>query len=501
MPIDAAIALAAAMDVTPPAPCPPLPTPAQRAWQDIAFTGFIHFGPNTFTDREWGHGDEPASVFSPTSLDARQWVRVMKDAGIGGVVITAKHHDGFCNWPTALSRHSVRSSPWKDGRGDVLRELSDACREAGMRFGVYLSPWDRNNPAYGTGEPYNQYFRDQLREVLTGYGPVFEVWFDGACGEGPNGKRQHYDFPSFERTVRELQPQAVIFSDVGPDIRWVGNEQGWAGETCWSMLKVKGHGRGADNPPPTKSLTEGDEDGEAWIPAECDVSIRPGWFHHAHEDDKVKSPAQLFDLWERSVGHNANFHLNFPVDRRGLIHERDAAAARGLRALVDATYGPGTDLARGRDTAVTQVRGLVPGGAYEQPARSDYDGSKAVDGDPATYWATEEGTKEASIEVELDESRPFDRVMLAEPIALGQRVRRFRVSVPAGPGTSNNRRDWRTLAEGTTIGHRRIVRVPLTNAPCVRIEVLDARACPLLSHVGVHRTMPGAAGAWPPTAP
>jgi alpha-L-fucosidase len=267
------------------------------------------------------------------------------------------------------------------------------------------------------------------------------------------------------------------------------------------MLKAKGHGRGADNPPPTKSLTEGDEDGEAWIPAECDVSIRPGWFYHAHEDDKVKSPAQLFDLWERSVGHNANFHLNFPVDRRGLIHERDAAAARGLRALVDATYGPGTDLARGCDTAVTQVRGRVPGGAYEQPARSDYDGSKAVDGDPATYWATEDGTKEASIEVELDESRPFDRVMLAEPIALGQRVRRFRVSVPAGPGTSNNRRDWRTLAEGTTIGHRRIVRVPLTNAPCVRIEVLDARACPLLSHVGVHRTMPGAAGAWPPTAP
>ncbi|MFM8732667.1 MAG: alpha-L-fucosidase, partial [Phycisphaerales bacterium] len=182
------------MDVTPPAPCPPLPTPAQRAWQDIGFTGFIHFGPNTFTDREWGHGDEPASVFDPTALDARQWVRVMKDAGIGGVVITAKHHDGFCNWPTALSRHSVRSSPWKEGKGDVLRELSDACRETGMRFGVYLSPWDRNNPAYGTGEAYNQYFRDQLREVLTSYGPVFEVWFDGACGEGPSGRRQQYDF-------------------------------------------------------------------------------------------------------------------------------------------------------------------------------------------------------------------------------------------------------------------------------------------------------------------
>ncbi|MBU3682979.1 MAG: alpha-L-fucosidase [Phycisphaerales bacterium] len=488
MPIDAALALVAAMDVTPPAPCPPLPTPAQRAWQDIGFTGFIHFGPNTFTDREWGHGDEPAAVFDPTALDARQWVRVMKDAGIGGVVITAKHHDGFCNWPTALSRHSVRSSPWKEGNGDVLRELSDACREAGMRFGVYLSPWDRNNPAYGTGEAYNRYFRDQLREVLTSYGPVFEVWFDGACGEGPNGRRQQYDFPSFERTVRELQPNAVIFSDVGPDIRWVGNEQGWAGETCWSMLKVKGHGRGADNPPPTKSLTEGDEDGEAWIPAECDVSIRPGWFYHAHEDDKVKGPAQLFDLWERSVGHNANFHLNFPVDRRGLIHERDAAAARGLRALVDAAYGPGTDLARGRTTAVSQARGT-------------HDGSKAVDGDPATSWATADGTREATIEVELDPSRAFDRVVLAEPIEHGQRVRRFRVSVPAGPGPSDNRRDWRTLAEGTTIGHRRIVRVPTTAAQCVRIEILDARACPLISHVGVHRTVPGAAGAWPPGPP
>ncbi|MFM8816334.1 MAG: discoidin domain-containing protein, partial [Phycisphaerales bacterium] len=265
----------------------------------------------------------------------------------------------------------------------------------------------------------------------------------------------------------------------------VGNEQGWAGETCWSMLKAKGRGRGADNPPPTKSLTEGDDDGEAWIPAECDVSIRPGWFYHAHEDDKVKSPAQLFDLWERSVGHNANFHLNFPVDRRGLIHERDAAAARGLRALVDAAYGPGTDSARGRTTAVSQARG-------------PHDGSKALDGDPATFWATADGTKEATIEVELDPARAFDRVVLAEPIELGQRVRRFRVSVPAGPGTSNDRRDWRTLAEGTTVGHRRIVRVPPTNAPRVRIEILEARACPLISHVGVHRTVPEAAGAWPP---
>ena len=475
-----------AADVKPPAPIAPLPTPAQRAWQDMRFTGFIHFGPNTFTDREWGHGDEPAAAFAPTALDARQWVRVMKDAGITGVVITAKHHDGFCNWPTAKSTHSVRSSPWKDGKGDVLRELSDACREAGLKFGVYLSPWDRNNPAYGTGEPYNAYFRDQLREVLTNYGPVHEVWFDGACGEGPNGKKQVYDFPSFERVVRECQPGAVIFSDVGPDVRWVGNEQGWAGETNWAMLKAKGHGRGADNPPSTKSLNEGDEDGEAWIPAECDVSIRPGWFYHAHEDDKVKTPEQLFDLWERSVGHNANLHLNFPVDRRGLIHENDANAALGLRKLVDATYGPGTDLARGRTTAADRIRGDVPRAASEPLVDSPFAPSRAVDGDARTCWATDDGVTAATIEVELDAAKPWDRVLLAEPIELGQRIRKFRISVPAGTGTSNNARDWRTLAEGTTVGHTRIVRVPVTKAPRVRIEILDARACPALSAIEVH---------------
>ncbi len=470
--------------VMPPPPIGPLPTAAQLAWHDLEFTGFIHFGLNTFTDLEWGHGDEPASIFNPTELDARQWVRVMKDAGMRGVVITAKHHDGFCNWPTAKSTHSVASSQWRGGKGDVLRELSDACREAGLKFGVYLSPWDRNNPAYGTGEPYNAYFRDQLREVLTNYGEIFEVWFDGACGEGPNGKRQVYDFPSFERVVRELQPNAVIFSDVGPDIRWVGNEQGWAGETNWAMLKVKGHGRGSDNPPPTKSLTEGDEDGEAWIPAEADVSIRPGWFYHAHEDDKVKTPEQLFDLWERSVGHNANFHLNFPVDRRGLIHENDAAAVRGLRTLIDATYGPGTNLVLRRAVGVDDQRGSVPRGANEPLRDEPFCGSLAVDGDPATYWATNDATRAASIEVDLPDDVAFDRVVLREPTWLGQRVRKFRVLVPAGP----DGRTFRTLAEGTTIGRKRIVRVPVTKADRVRIEILDSRACPLISEIAVHAT-------------
>jgi len=372
----------------------------------------------------------------------------------------------------------------------LLRELSDACREGGLKFGVHLSPWDRNNPLYGTGEPYNEYFRNQLREVLSTYGPIFEVWFDGACGEGPNGKRQVYDFPSFRAVVRELQPDAVIFSDVGPDIRWVGNEQGWAGETCWSMLKAEGHGIGNDNPPSTKSLNEGDLDGESWIPAECDVSIRPGWSYHANEDEKVKTPEHLFDLWERSVGYSANFHLNFSVDRRGLIHENDVKAVLGLKAMVDASYGPGTDLARGRPTAADDIQGLVPRGTNEPSHDEPFGSDKTVDGDPKTYWATNDGATQAAIEVELDPSKPFDRVVLAEPTWLGQRVKAFRISVPAEP--SNNHRDWVTLAEGTTIGHQRIARVPETKAKFVRIEILDSRACPALTRVGVHKAAAGA---------
>lgn len=457
--------------VGPPAAVEPVPTPRQRAWHDLEFTGFIHFGPNTFTDREWGHGDEPQDLFNPTALDASQWVKVMKDAGMKGVVITAKHHDGFCLWPTRLSPHSVARSPWRSGKGDVLRELSDACRAGGLKFGVYLSPWDRNNPAYGTGEPYNEYFRAQLREVLAGYGEIYEVWFDGACGEGPNGKRQVYDFPSFERVVRELQPNAVIFSDVGPDIRWVGNEQGWAGETCWGMLDARGHGRGSDNPPPTRSLNEGDEHGESWIPAECDVSIRPGWFYHAHEDDKVKSPEQLLDLWERSVGRNANLHLNFPVDRRGLIHEHDAAAVRALRASIDATYGDGTNQALRRSARASNERG----------GDAAYAAGLAVDGDRLTYWATDDDVRAASIEIDLDPTRTFDRVVLSEPTWLGQRIRRFALSVPDAAG-------WRRIGEGTTVGRKRIVRVEPVRAPRIRVEVLDARACPLLTEVAVHRT-------------
>lgn len=442
----ASLLLAAALGVEPPAPpappAPPelpVPSPRQQAWHELGFTAFVHFGPNTFTGREWGHGDEPASVFNPTELDARQWVRAFKAAGAQGVVVTAKHHDGWCAWPTALSDHSVKASPWQGGKGDVLREVSQACRAEGLKFGVYLSPWDRNHPAYGSGDAYNAYFKGQLREVLTSYGEVFEVWFDGACGEGPDGRRQVYDWPGFIQLVRELQPGAVIFSDVGPDIRWVGNEEGHAGETCWGMLDTEGHGRGADNPPAQRSLHEGDEHGKHWVPAECDVSIRPGWFHRDSENERVKTPEQLLDLYERSAGRNANLHLNVPPDRRGLLHERDVATLEAFGALLRATYGPDSDVAA--SGVRTAGEGIL---ALSTPA-------------PVA----------------------FDRVLLREDLSTGQRIKAWVVEAQRDGA-------WVELARGTTMGIRRIVRVPITQASAVRVRVLDSHGTPRLERLSLH---------------
>ena len=456
-----------------PAPSAPLPTESQRAWADMEFTGFIHFGPNTFMGNEWGHGTEDPRAFAPSALDARQWARVMREAGMRGVVITAKHHDGFCLWPSRLSTHTVAASPFRGGAGDVLKEFSEACAAEGLKFGVYLSPWDRNHPAYGSGTAYNDYFKGQLREVLSGYGPIHEVWFDGACGEGPDGRRQEYDWAGFIQVVRELQPQAVIFSDVGPDVRWVGNEQGHAGETNWCTINVAGHGRGADNPPPTASLWQGDEEGAAWIPAECDVSIRPGWFWHERDDERVKTPAELLDLWERSVGHNANFHLNVPPDRRGLLHERDVAALRGLRALLDATYG--------RDLAA----GATATGAALGPAWS---AANLVDGRAESSWAAPADAAAPSFELRFPAPVELDRVNLEEDLRFGQRVRTFTVEILRDGA-------WSPWASGTTIGHRRILRGPPVRAEAVRVTCTGFRAPPVLRRASIHRTPAEAGGA------
>lgn len=451
-----------------PLPLPPVPSPRQVAWQAREYYAFVHFNMNTFTDHEWGEGREDPITFAPTELDCRQWARVAKEAGMSGIILTAKHHDGFCLWPSELTEHDVASSGWKGGQGDVLRELSDACREFGLGFGVYLSPWDRNHPEYGNSPVYNAFFAGQLREVLTNYGEVFEVWFDGACGEGPNGKRQEYDWPLFHGVVRELQPQACMFSDSGPDVRWVGNERGFAGETNWSTIRADEFFPGCPN---YLELQYGHRDGPDWLPAECDVSIRPGWYYHASEDDRVKSVEDLLDIWYGSVGRNANLLLNLPVDRRGLVHETDQARLTQLRAVLDATFT--RNLAKaGRVGASNTRRG-----------DGEFAAELLLDGDPATYWATDDEVDEASIVLDFEAPVLFDRVELREPIALGQRIGAFRVDV-----VENG--EWRKIAEGTTVGNRRILRVGPQQTQRIRISLSDTRACPLLSEVGLFLAPP-----------
>jgi len=314
----------------------PVPTRQQLAWHEMEFYLFAHFGPNTFTDKEWGEGTEPEDIFNPTNLDCRQWCRVAKAAGAKGIIITAKHHDGFCLWPSKYSTHTVRESKWKNGKGDVLKELSQACKEYGLKFGVYISPWDRNHPKYGTPE-YNDVFVNMMKEIFTNYGPIWELWWDGANGEGPNGKKQVYDWDRFKKTVRKLSPNTVIFSDVGPDIRWCGNEKGIAGKTNWNLLDTVGFTPGA-GAPAVDILNRGNENGKNWIPAECDVSIRPGWFYHREEDDKVKTPEELFQLYLKSVGRGANLLLNVPPDRTGSINGKDSSALVGFKKLRDESF-------------------------------------------------------------------------------------------------------------------------------------------------------------------
>jgi alpha-L-fucosidase len=423
---------------------------------------FVHFGPNTFTSVEWGSGREDPRVFNPTSFDARQWVRTFKAAGFKGVIITAKHHDGFCLWPSALSAHTVARSPWRDGKGDVLRELSDACREAGLKFGVYLSPWDRNHPTYGTPE-YNKVFARMLEEVLGGYGPVFEVWFDGANGEGPNGRKQVYDWPLFISTVRRLQPQAVIFSDAGPDVRWVGNEKGEGGTTSWSLIDRSRYVPGTDL---SRELTAGFRDAPDWVAPECDVSVRPGWFYRAAEDARVKDAEALAALYERSVGRNCQLLLNVPPDRRGLLAEPDVQALTGMRRLIDQRYASNL-LTSGRVTmAGAQQDDGVPGAI--------------ADGDTTTFLPV--GEDPSGLTFELPHAATFDRIVLQEPIALGQRVARFRLEAWIDGA-------WQPAAEGTTIGYKRILAVGPLTTDRVRLTVVDARGQPpLLAEVGVYKT-------------
>jgi alpha-L-fucosidase len=443
-------------------PLSPVPTRVQLEWQRQELHAFVHFGPNTFSGAEWGTGREAPAIFAPTAFDPRQWVRTFKQAGFTGLVITAKHHDGFCLWPSALSTHTVAASAWRGGKGDVLRDVADACRTEGLAFGVYLSPWDRNHPAYGTPE-YNKVFAGMLEEVLGGYGPVTEVWFDGANGEGPNGKRQVYDWPLFIATVRRLQPRAVIFSDAGPDLRWVGNERGEAPMTVWSLIDRDRYYPGT---PLSDELGEGTQFGRDWVPPECDVSIRPGWFYRASEDVRVKSAASLFDLYERSVGRNCTLLLNVPPDTRGLLADPDVAALAGFRTSLDAVYG--RDLTAGATAQASTQLGDTAAAA------------KVLDRSLETYWAPAAEALPATVTLRLPESRTFDRVVLQEAIALGQRVSGLLVEAEAN-GT------WQRIAFGTTIGHKRILPVPETTASAVRVTIVSARGTPAIAEVSLHR--------------
>jgi alpha-L-fucosidase len=445
------------------------PSPRQLAWQQMEFQAFVHFGMNTFSNREWGQGAEDPALFNPTDLDARQWLRVFKQAGMKQVILTCKHHDGFCLWPSKYTEHSVKHCPWRGGRGDVVREVADACREAGLKFGIYLSPWDRHEPTYGDSPRYNEFYKNQLAELLTDYGPIGEVWFDGACGEGPNGKRQVYDWDGYIALVRRLQPDAVIFSDAGPDVRWVGNESGQAGETNWSMLRRDEFHPGSPNYP---QLTEGHENGTHWLPAECDVSIRPNWFHLPEQDEQLKSVAELVNIYYDSVGRNAVLLLNVPADRRGLIPEGDAKRLAEFRAVLGKTFR--TNLASGGLASASSTR---EGDPRSSPA-------SVLDGDYDTYWTTADGVTTATLTIDLKNPVTFDRVLLQENIRLGQRVRSFAVEAFSAAGPQ-------LIAEGTTIGYKRLLRCPRTETTRLRLTIRDARAVPAISEFGLYLASAG----------
>ncbi len=428
-----------------------VPTPQQLAWQQFELTAFLHFGMNTFTGREWGDGSEDPALFNPTDLDARQWVRTLRDAGFKLVIITAKHHDGFCLWPTETTAHSVASSPWREGRGDVVGELHAACKEYGMRFGVYLSPWDRNAACYGDSPRYNELFIAQLTELLTRYGKVDEVWFDGACAEGPNGRKQEYDWEAFYATIRRLQPEAVT-AIMGDDVRWVGNESGLGRTTEWSAtVLAPGGSRQSAETNARLSIDGMSEDLGSramleratevyWYPSEVDVSIRPGWFYHAEEDAQVKSLKHLVDIYFQSVGRNSQLLLNIPPDRRGRIHEADSAR-------------------------------LLAFAAYLREAFAD----NRMAG-PAELWRAEAGE---SREFALVPQSRINTVLLQEEIARGQRVEGFLLEAHTADG-------WQKVGEGTTIGYKRLVRIPPMEADRLRVTVTGTRLQSRISNVAAY---------------
>ena len=445
----------------------PRPSPQQLAWQRDELAMFVHLTVNTFTGKEWGDGAELPRIFDPARLDARQWARTARAAGFRSMILTAKHHDGFCLWQTATTGHSVRNSPWRDGKGDVVREFVDACRAENLGVGLYLSPWDRHEPRYGSGKDYNDFYLAQLTELLTGYGPLVEIWFDGANGEGPDGRHQRYDWPRIHSTVRRLQPNAVMFSDAGPDVRWIGNESGSAGETCWAQVDPKSVPEpGYSRPGVEEALQQGDPHGSVWRPGEADVSIRPGWFWHAAEDDKARSAENLLELYFNSVGRNAKLLLNVPPTREGLFHDND------VRAL--------GEFARRRDALF--ARNLLVGARVRANAQAHgHPASSVLDGAADSYWSVGGEARSGWIEFELPGPIEFDVLRLQEAIAFGQHIANYRAEY---------RQDgvWRPLARGTTIGCQKLDRFAPVSTDRLRISIDFAYATPRLCTVAAYRS-------------
>ena len=461
-----------------PSACGPVPSENQLRWQNMEMYAFIHYSLNTYTDQEWGYGDEDPKLFNPSHLDARQWARTCKQAGMKGIILTAKHHCGFCLWPSKYTEYSVKNSPWKNGKGDVVRELSNACKEYGLEFAVYLSPWDRNNSEYGRAD-YITYFRNQLRELLTEYGDIFEVWFDGANGGDGfyGGSREtrkidrstYYQWSETYKMIRELQPRCLIWNDGGDrgDLRWVGTEEGNVGETNWSLLDKIGK-------PNYKLLHAGLENGDMWVPGEVNTSIRPGWFYHESEDSRVKSLSQLMDTYYKSIGRNGTLLLNFPINRDGRISPIDSLRGLEFAGMIKSVFK--TNLAKGAKVSVTNVRGKD----------KLYAAQKVLDDKSDTYWATDDDTLMASLLIEFKHPTLFNRFLVEEYIPLGQRVRKFSLEALIDAKWIPLKDELSSDGDGmTTIGHRRIICFPTITATKLRFTINDSKSCPLISNIGV----------------